>query len=89
MSSSPETEIEEPLSVSSPEKRRKLAVSLFNAALCDVDRDVRQAAAEALGRLGDARAQSALTRTLADADAGVRLAAEAALKSLSAVRATA
>lgn len=73
---------EEKLSVSSPEKRRKLAVSLFVATLCDLDRDLRQAAAEALGRLGDERAQSALVRALGDEDAGVRLAAETAFKSL-------
>ncbi|MSU57252.1 MAG: hypothetical protein EXS35_03560 [Pedosphaera sp.] len=67
---------------STPEKRRKLAVSLFAAVLCDADRDLRQAAAEALGRLGDPRAQSALARAMTDADTGVRVAAEAALKSL-------
>ena len=77
------------LSVSSPEKRRKLTISLFISALGDPDRDLRHAAAEALGRLGDVRAQSALARIMADSDTGVRLAAEAALKSLSPARATA
>jgi len=64
----------------SPEKRSKLAVSLFLAVLCDVDRDLRQAAAEALGRLGDPRAESALVRAVGDADPGVRAAAERALQ---------
>ena len=41
------------LLASAPAKRRKLAVSLFVSLLCDVDRDLRQAAAEALGRLGN------------------------------------
>lgn len=71
-------------SVSTPAKRRKLAVSLLQAILCDSDRDLRQAAAEALGRLGDGRAEPALLRAVGDADAGVRSAAEQALQSLSA-----
>ena len=65
---------------SSPAKRQKLAVSLFVAVLCDPDRDLRQAAAEALGRLGDERAHSALLRAQADADPDVVLAATAALE---------
>ena len=63
-------------------KRQKLAVSLFTAMLCDLDRDLRQAAAEALGRLGDRRAESALSRTVGDADPDVRHAAEKALEIL-------
>jgi HEAT repeat protein len=69
------------------EKRRKLAASLFLAILCDSDRDLRQAAAEALGRLGERRAEPALSRTLRDPDAGVRLAAERALQGLAKARA--
>ena len=69
----------EELSVSSASKRRKLAVSLFVALLVDADRDVRQAAAEALGRLGDERAKPPLVRALADGDISVREAAEEAL----------
>jgi len=69
--------------LSSPAKRRKLAASLFGAMLCDPDRDLRQAAAEALGRLGDDRAKSALLRAQTDEDAGVRAAAEQALETLS------
>jgi HEAT repeat protein len=72
------------MSASAVEKRRKLAASLFLAILCDADRDLRQAAAEALGRLGERRAEPALLRTLRDPDAVVRSAAERALKALAA-----
>ncbi len=81
----PETAPEEaPAGMSAPtvEKRRKLAVSLFLAILCDPDRDLRQAAAEALGRLGERRAGPALTRAARDPDEAVRLAAERALQSI-------
>jgi HEAT repeat protein len=74
------------MSASTLEKRRKLAVSLFLAILCDADRDLRQAAAEALGRLGERRAESALVRALRDPDAVVRSAAEHALLALAAPR---
>jgi HEAT repeat protein len=84
-SAAPETAVEpaveEPASSSSA-KRRKLAVSLFMAILCDADRDLRQAAAEALGRLNDVRAQSALSRALSDPDLGVRFASDQALRRL-------
>jgi HEAT repeat protein len=70
------------VSASAMEKRRKLAVSLFLAILCDADRDLRQAAAEALGRLGERRAEAALTRALRDPDAAVRSAAERGLREL-------
>jgi HEAT repeat protein len=84
--SAPET-TEADMSATTQEKRRKLAVSLFLAILCDPDRDLRQAAAEALGRLGERRAESALARTLRDPDAVVRLAAERALQGLAGARA--
>jgi HEAT repeat protein len=74
------------VSASAVEKRRKLAVSLFLAILCDADRDLRHAAAEALGRLGERRAESALTRALRDPDAGVRSAAERGLQVLAGAR---
>jgi len=76
----------EAVSASALEKRRKLAVSLFLAILCDPDRDLRQAAAVALGRLGELRAEPALARTLQDPDATVRSAAERALQLLTAAR---
>ena len=74
------------LSASTMEKRRKLAVSLFQAILCDSDRDLRQAAAEALGRLGERRAEPALTRALRDPDTVVRFSAERALQALAEAR---
>jgi HEAT repeat protein len=80
----PETDVMMPgeTPTSSPEKRRKLAVSLLLATLCDADPVLRQAAAESLGRLGEPRAEPALQRALRDADAGVRQAAEQALLAL-------
>ncbi|HPC58724.1 MAG TPA: HEAT repeat domain-containing protein [Kiritimatiellia bacterium] len=77
-------EADEAAAVSSPLKRRKLAVSLYLAMLCDRDRDLRQAAAEALGRLGENRAEAALARALSDSDPGVRWAAEQAIEALAA-----
>jgi HEAT repeat protein len=61
-------------------KRKKLAVRLFISVLGDADSDLRLAAAESLGRLGDSHAQSALSRALTDSEAIVREAVEAALK---------
>jgi len=78
----PEKEEAGPLST----KRRKLAVSLFIAILCDPDRDLRQAAAEALGRLGDDRAQAPLLRAQNDPDPAVRVAAADAAQALAAAR---
>jgi len=81
-SRSPRTEEETSEVETSPAKRRKLAVSLLLAVLCDGDRDLRQASAEALGELGDERAGPALLRAKADDDAGVRASAEMALRRL-------
>lgn len=75
-------EADEAAAVSSPLKRRKLAVSLYLAMLCDRDRDLRQAAAEALGRLGESRVEAALARALTDGDHGVRWAVEQAINAL-------
>jgi HEAT repeat protein len=69
-------------SAASMEKRRKLAVSLFLAILCDADRDLRQAAAEALGRIGERRAEPGLVRTLHDPDPDVRVSTEQALQAI-------
>ena len=74
----------EELTVSSIEKRRKLAASLFRAILCDEDRDLRRAAAESLGRMGDKHAHAALTRAQGDVDESVRSAAEGALHAIEA-----
>jgi HEAT repeat protein len=62
--------------------KRRLTVSLFFGLLTDINRDLRQAAAEALGRIGDTRAISSLTRALGDSDGEVRTAAEQSLRAL-------
>jgi len=63
-------------------KRRRMATNLFIAMLEDRDRDVRQAAAEALGRLGGDRARQALTRAATDLDGDVAAATQMALQAL-------
>jgi len=63
-------------------KRRRMATNLFIAMLEDRDRDVRQAAAEALGRLGGDRAKQALTRAGNDPDGDVAAATQMALQAL-------
>jgi len=80
----PETDVMMPneTPTSTPEKLRKLAASLFLATLCDSDSVLRQAAAEALGRLSEQRAEPALQRALRDTDSSVRQAAEVALVAL-------
>lgn len=59
--------------------RQQAALEALVVALCDVDRDLRLAAAEALGRIGDQRSIQALTRSSEDADDWVR---EACARSL-------
>jgi HEAT repeat protein len=63
-------------------KRRRMATNLFVAMLEDRDRDIRQAAAEALGRLGGDRARQALTRAAGDMDGDVAAATQMALQAL-------
>jgi HEAT repeat protein len=63
-------------------KRRRMASHLFVAMLEDRDRDVRQAAAEALGRLGGDRARQALTRAISDPDGDVAAATQMALQAM-------
>lgn len=63
-------------------KRRRMATHLFAAMLEDRDRDIRQAAAEALGRLGGDRARQALTRAASDIDGDVAAATQMALQAL-------
>jgi HEAT repeat protein len=52
--------------------RQQAALEALVAGLCDTDRDLRLAAAEALGRIGDQRSIQALSRSLHDADEWVR-----------------
>ncbi len=63
-------------------KRKRMATQLFIAMLDDPDRDIRQAAAEALGRLGGDRARQALTRAAGDSDGDVSAATQMALQAL-------
>ena len=65
-------------------KRRRMATNLFVAMLEDRDRDIRQAAAEALGRLGGDLARQALTRAGNDPDGDVAAATQMALQALGA-----
>jgi HEAT repeat protein len=63
-------------------KRKRMATNLFISLLEDSDRDIRQAAAESLGRLGGDRARQALTRTASDPDGDVAAAIQMALQAL-------
>jgi len=68
--------------VSPAVKRKRMATHIFIGLLEDPDRNVRQAAAESLGRLGGERARQALTRTAGDADGDVAVAIQMALQAL-------
>jgi HEAT repeat protein len=69
--------------IATPARRRQQAVlTAFTDLLRDADADLRLAAAESLGRLGDAQGRSALMTALSDADKAVRLAAAQALADL-------
>jgi HEAT repeat protein len=65
-------------------KRKRMGASLFVALLEDRDRDIRQAAAEALGRLGGERAKQALIRAARDPDGDVAAATQIALQAIGA-----
>lgn len=62
--------------------RQQAALEALVCGLCDVDRDLRLASAEALGRVGDQRSIQALVRSLDDADEWVQDACARSLKSL-------
>jgi HEAT repeat protein len=69
--------------MATPARRRQVAVlTVFTELLRAVDADLRLAAAEALGRLGDARVRSPLMTALSDEDKSVRLAVAQALADL-------
>jgi HEAT repeat protein len=63
--------------------RRQSAAEGLIAALSDFDHELRFAAAEALGRMGQAIATEPLTQALQDADGDVRAAAARSLELLS------
>jgi HEAT repeat protein len=65
-------------------KRRRMATNIFIALLEDRDRDIRQGAAEALGRLGGERANQALLRATGDPDGDVAAATQMALQAIGA-----
>jgi HEAT repeat protein len=65
-------------------KRKRMATNIFIALLDDRDRDIRQAAAEALGNLGGERAKQALTRAASDPDGDVAAATRMALQAIEA-----
>lgn len=62
--------------------RQQVATEALLKALTDSDLDLRLAAAEALGRIGDARLIGALVTALEDADPWVRQAAARALEKM-------
>jgi HEAT repeat protein len=71
------------VSIVEPSHYQRLAVLLiFQELLRDRDRDLRQAAAESLGLLGDKQAVPALTDALQDIDGGVQYAATRSLEAL-------
>lgn len=63
-------------------KRKRMGTNLFIALLEDRDRDIRQAAAQALGYLGGERARQALIRAGNDPDGDVAAATQMALQAL-------
>jgi len=65
-------------------KRRRMATNLFIALIEDRDRDIRQAAVEALGHLGGERAKQALTCAANDPDGDVAAATQMALQVIAA-----
>jgi HEAT repeat protein len=62
--------------------RKQTAVDVFVGLLSDFDRELRIAAAETLGSLGQSSAVAALTRSLKDGDRAVRQAAALAIETL-------
>lgn len=62
--------------------RKQTTVDVLIGLLADFDRELRFAAAEALGRLGQSSAVAPLTRSFKDADKGVRKAAALAVETL-------
>src|SRR5215831_3076972 len=63
-------------------KRKRMGINLCIALLEDRDRDIRQAAAEALGRMSGDRARQALTKATADPDGDVAAASQMALQAI-------
>jgi HEAT repeat protein len=69
--------------IATPARRRQQAlISLFEELLRDSDADLRLAAAQSLGQIGEGRARSSLMTAMTDADDAVRRAANEALAQL-------
>jgi HEAT repeat protein len=64
------------------DRQQKLAISILLNILEDQDRDLRQASAEALGKIADPRTETALVRAMSDPDESVREVVDIALKAL-------
>jgi HEAT repeat protein len=62
--------------------RKQMTADVLIGLLADFDQELRHAAAEALGRLGQAAAVAPLTRALKDTNTGVRKAAAQAIETL-------
>jgi HEAT repeat protein len=73
------TPASEPSLAQPAQHRRQLALEMFIATLQDFDRELRVAAAETLGRLGQKSAVAALTACLQDPEPAVRAAVQQAL----------
>ncbi|HVR35051.1 MAG TPA: HEAT repeat domain-containing protein, partial [Methylomirabilota bacterium] len=67
---------------STAQLKRQEALEVLRSVLQDPDRDLRQAAVEALGRIGDHRVGESLAAALADEDVWVRRASAASLTHL-------
>lgn len=74
--------LESPNVLTTAGQKQRKAAAIFIDLLRDIDREVRLAAAQSLGRLGDQRAASALMSALSDRDEAVRRAAAESLEFL-------
>ena len=81
-SSIPQIVSKTPTAMAEAGYKQRMMFSVFTELLGDADRDLRLAAVQVLGRLGDARALESLKPALADADESVRRAAAKSIERL-------
>jgi HEAT repeat protein len=81
-SSIPEIVSKTPTAMAATGHKQRLMFSVFTELLADADRDLRLAAVQVLGRLGDPRALESLKAGLADTDESVQRAAAKSLELL-------